>query len=109
MVHLEQIIDFCMKFPGATQDFPFDQDTMVFRVQGKIFALVNTRWWYEGKQWVNVKCQPEQALVLREKYDSIIPGYHMSKKHWNTLVVHEEELSLDQICDYITHSYDLVS
>jgi len=67
--------------PGATEDFPFDRITLVFKVGGKMFALCDV----DEFQSVNLKCDPERAIELREQYSGIIPGYHMSKKHWNTV------------------------
>ena len=108
MISLEQITDYCMNFAGSTQDFPFDQETMVFKVMEKIFLAVNIAWWMEGIEKINLKCDPKRALQLREEYESIIPGYHMNKKHWNTVSVNDGELSSEQIFELIDHSYDLV-
>lgn len=108
MLKLEQITDYCTDFPGTSQDFPFDQETMVFKVRGKMFALVNVTWWMDGNQKMNLKCDPGRALELREQYESITPGYHMSKKHWNTVGVNDGELDQDQIFEMIDHSYELV-
>jgi len=108
MISLEQLTDYCMNFPESTQDFPFDQETMVFKVCGKMFALVNVAWWMNGDERMNVKCEPEYALELRDQYESIKPGYHMSKKHWNTINVNDGELSRKQIFIFIKESYDLV-
>jgi predicted DNA-binding protein (MmcQ/YjbR family) len=70
--------------PGAVEDFPFDQTTLVFKVGGKMFALIAT---YEEPLRMNLKCDPLKAEVLREVYPAVIPGYHMNKRHWNTVVL----------------------
>lgn len=108
MLTLEQLTDFCMDFPGANQDFPFDTKTMVFKISGKMFALINVEQWMQGVERINVKCTPTYALQLREEYEAIIPGYHMNKKHWNTLVLHEGELSKELVFQLIDNSYNLV-
>lgn len=108
MIPLEKIIDYCMNFPGAGQDFPFDQETMTFKVAGKMFALVNVNWWMDGNQKMNLKCDPKRARKLRERYESVTPGYHMNKKHWNTVNINDGELSESEIFELIDHSYDLV-
>ena len=108
MLTLEQLTDFCMDFPGTNQDFPFDTKTMVFKVSGKMFTLINVEQWMQGIERINVKCTPTYALQLREEYESIVPGYHMNKKHWNTLILHEGELSKELVFQLIDGSYNLV-
>ena len=93
-----QLREYCLSFKGATEDFPFDEDTLVFKVMGKMFALVGLE-----------KCDPEKAIELREKYpEEIYAGYHMSKKHWNTVVINGSQLTEKQIKHFINHSYELV-
>ena len=108
MISLETITDYCMNFPGTSQDFPFGQDTMVFKVAGKIFALVNVTRWMHGEEKMNLKCDPERARKLREEYQSVTSGYHMNKRHWNTVSVNEGELSKTDIFELIDHSYQCV-
>lgn len=88
---------------GVTEDFPFDATTLVFKVSGKMFALTDL----EGDFSVNLKCDPERAIQLREQYPSIIPGYHMSKKHWNTIMI-DGSVDNDLLLELIDHSYNLV-
>ena len=73
--------DHCLQLPGFSEDFPFDASTLAFRVGGKIFALMDVDL-FDG---VNLKCDPERAIELRERYPGITPGYHMNKQHWNTV------------------------
>lgn len=108
MLLLEELVDYCMDFPGAVQDFPFDTKTMVFKVHNKIFLAVNTEWWMDGNERINVKCEPDRAIFLRENYESIESGYHMNKKHWNTIIVSEGELSKKDILEHVDHSYNLI-
>ena len=90
---------------GVSEDFPFDESTLVFKVLGKMFALVGLN---RKPTQVNLKCDPERAIELREEYDGvIIPGYHMSKKHWNTIIF-DSRLPKKLIYELIDHSYDLV-
>ena len=72
---------YCLEKPGVTEEFPFDNRTLVFKVCGKMFSLLDI----ESFDSINLKCEPEKAMQLREQYPSVIPGYHMNKKHWNTV------------------------
>ena len=104
-----QLREYCLNFKGATEDFPFDEDTLVFKVMGKMFALVGLEKWEMGNPSINLKCDPEKAIELREKYpEEIYAGYHMSKKHWNTVVINGSQLTEKQIKHFINHSYELV-
>ena len=89
---------------GAQEEFPFGPDVMVFKVVGKMFALIT---WTETPLRINLKCDPELALHLREMYEAIIPGYHMNKKHWNTIIL-DCSIPVDEIFIMIDDSYDLV-
>jgi predicted DNA-binding protein (MmcQ/YjbR family) len=90
--------------PGVSEDFPFDEEVLAFKVMNKIFALTNIG----GERFeVNLKCDPERAIELRERYPEIRPGFHMNKKHWNT-VSFDESLSEALLTELVTHSYDLV-
>jgi len=104
-MNIEELRSFCLTKKGATEGFPFGEDTLVFKVGDKIFLLTGLD---NHPVSFNVKCDPEEAISLREKYpNSILPGYHMNKKHWNTVVLNGE-IALDQIKEMINHSYDLV-
>ena len=94
---------YCLDKKGVTESFPFDETTLVFKVMGKIFALTDL----ESDFSMNLKCDPGKALELREQYPSVIPGYHMNKKHWNTVTI-DNSVSDREILSWIDHSYDLV-
>lgn len=103
-MNVEEVRTYCMSKKGVTESFPFDEHTLVFKVMGKMFALVALE---KIPFQMNLKCDPERAIALREEYDGIIlPGYHMSKIHWNT--VHVEQLSAAFIIELIDHSYQLI-
>ncbi|BFP40374.1 MmcQ/YjbR family DNA-binding protein [Flavobacteriaceae bacterium GF1] len=103
-MNIEQLREYCISKRGVTESFPFDEHTLVFKVMGKMFALVALE---RLPSQVNLKCDPERALTLREEYDGIIiPGYHMSKKHWNTLFL--DQLPPLFLKELIDHSYNLV-
>ena len=101
---IESIRDYCLKKNAVTEGLPFGNDVLVFKVAGKMFLLASLD---EQPLWMNLKCDPEKAIELRERYDSIRPGYHMSKIHWNTVEVNGE-LKPELIRELINHSYDLV-
>ena len=102
-MNIEEIREYCLSKRWVTEDFPFGDDTLVFRVNYKIFALTNL----EGEIHLNLKCNPERAIELREEFSAIIPGYHMNKKHWNTLIM-DGSLKQELILSLIDHSYDLI-
>ncbi len=103
-MHVEAFREYCLSKKGATEGFPFDQDTLVFKVMGKMFAVVPLE---RSPSQANLKCDPERALELREQFDGrILPGYHMSKAHWNTLYL--EQLPEGLIHKLTDHSYDLI-
>ena len=102
-MNVEQIRDYCLSLHGVTEDMPFGNNTLVFRVMNKIFILLNL----EGETSINLKCEPSRAIELREQYSSIIPGYHMNKKHWNTLIM-DGSLKTEMITSLIDHSYELI-
>lgn len=107
-MNIEQIREYCLIKKGTTESFPFDEDTLVFKVLGKMFALASLKCWERGEAAINLKADPEYSEELRAKYNSIRPGYHMSKKHWNTLYLHEGELQPQLVKALIDHSYDKV-
>jgi predicted DNA-binding protein (MmcQ/YjbR family) len=92
-----------LKKEGVKEEFPFGEDTLVFKVNGKIFAITDVET-FEG---INLKCDPEKAVQLREQYDAVQPGYHMNKKHWNTVVM-DGSVSDKLVREWIDHSYELV-
>ncbi len=102
-MNIEEFREYCLSKKGVTESFPFDEQTLVFKAI-KMFALTNI----EGEFRVNLKCDPERAVQLREEYpDNILPGYHMSKKHWNTVIV-EGSVPEKLIYELIDHSYHLI-
>lgn len=102
-MNIEEYCDYCLKKPGVTDGFPFDQNTLVFKVMGKMFALANL----EEFASINLKCDPELAMQLREEYTAVTPGYHMSKIHWNTVTINSDA-SDKKIYEWIDLSYNLV-
>lgn len=103
----DQLYTICLSRPHTEETFPFDQDTMVFKVAGKMFALTSLSDWEEGQPSINLKCDPTRALELREHYEGIEPGYHMSKVHWNTVNLNRD-VPDKMVLELIQHSYDLV-
>lgn len=101
---IEQLRDYCLKLKDATEEFPFGNETLVFKVKGKIFLLCGLD---NDPLQFNAKCDPDRAEELREQYPAIIPGYHMNKKHWNTVMV-DGSLSNAMLRELIDHSYHLV-
>ena len=106
-MNIEQLYEFCLDKKGVTEHFPFDEDTLVFKVGGKMFALSSLSTWEKGNPRINLKCNPEKAEELRANYEAINPGFHMSKVHWNT-VNFNEDVSDKLIRELISESYDLV-
>ena len=102
-MNIEEYRNYCLNKPGVTEDFPFDSQTLVFKVGGKMFALADI----DTFESINLKCDPELAIELREKYESVLPGYHMNKKHWNTVNI-DGTINDNLIYEWIDHSYDLV-
>jgi predicted DNA-binding protein (MmcQ/YjbR family) len=106
-MNIETYFEYCLSKKGVTEHFPFDEDTLVFKVGGKMFALASLSKWEKGEPSVNLKCDPDRGEELRAQYDDIQPGYHMSKVHWNTVAVNRD-VSDALVKELITHSYDLV-
>ncbi|NQX83037.1 MAG: MmcQ/YjbR family DNA-binding protein [Flavobacteriaceae bacterium] len=104
MKNIEVFREYCISKPHVTESFPFDNSTLVFKVCNKMFALTNLD---KHPFSANLKCDPELAVELRETYPDIIPGWHMNKKHWNTLVL-DAELPEEFIKIQLDNSYDLV-
>jgi len=102
-MNIEAFREYCLSKPGVSEHFPFDQETLVFKVGGKMFALTSV----ESFHSVNLKCDPEKAVELREQYDGIIPGYHMSKKHWNSVMT-DNSVPFSLFRQLIDDSYNLI-
>ena len=106
-MEITDLYDFCLEKKGVSEHFPFDQDTLVFKVGGKIFLLASISKWENGKKTINVKCNPEKATEQREEYQAVEAGYHMSKKHWNTIDT-ASDMPVMKILECIEDSYLLV-
>ena len=100
----EELRDHCLSFNGAEETFPFNPETSVFKVEGKMFAL--SQFGAESLR-VSLKCEPELADALRRAYAAVIPGYHLNKRHWNTVII-DGSLPEETVRDMIEDSYDLV-
>lgn len=103
-MEIDDILDYCLAKTGAYDDFPFGEDTLVLKVCGKMFALTNLS---RHPLTMNLKCDPQRAIELRTQHDAVEPGYHMNKRHWNTLTL-DGRLDSSLIAECIDHSYDLV-
>jgi len=103
-MNIEELREYCLSLKGTTECFPFDDVTLVLKVQGKMFALIplNTT-----ETSISLKCDPELAVALREEYTAVVPAYHFNKKHWNTVFI-GHSITRALLCEWITHSYELV-
>ncbi len=102
-MNIEDFRAYCLSKPGVTEGFPFDETTLVFKVGGKMFALLDV----DAFESVNLKCDPEKAVELRERFTGVQPGYHMNKKHWNTVQM-DGSVPDPLILEWLNDSYDLV-
>lgn len=103
-MNIESISEYCRRKKGVTEDFPFDEDTLAIRVMNKIFLLASLE---KVPLQINLKCDPEHAIELRERYDSVQPGFHMNKSHWNTVVI-DGSIPNSELKEMIDHSYEQV-
>ncbi|WP_321289510.1 MmcQ/YjbR family DNA-binding protein [uncultured Sunxiuqinia sp.] len=102
-MNIEELRNYCISKKGVSEGFPFNETTLVFKVMGKMFALTNL----EGDLRINLKCDPEKAIELREHYSCVLPGYHMNKQQWNTILV-DGSVPNQLILDWIDNSYRLI-
>lgn len=102
-MNIETFRTYCLRKKGVTEEFPFDEQTLAFKVSGKIFAITDV----DLFESVNLKCSPEKGVELREQHESIKPGYHMNKKHWITVSM-DQSISLKLMTELIDDSYNLV-
>lgn len=103
-MNIEEFRDYCLDKKAVTENFPFDETTLVFKVMNKMFALTDV----EDDFSINLKCDPEKAIRLREEYpDQVMPGYHMNKKHWNTVIV-DGSIPDKLLYQWVDESYDLI-
>jgi predicted DNA-binding protein (MmcQ/YjbR family) len=103
-VDRDQLLDLLTGFPGAVEDYPFGDEVAVFKVGGKMFALVSLD---DDPGFVNLKCDPAAALELRDRYAAVRPGYHTDKRHWNTVDL-DGSIDDDDVREMVEHSYELV-
>ncbi len=103
-MHLDELIAHCLSKRGATEETPFGPEVLVYKVGGKLFALTNPD---DVPPEVNLKCDPDRAIELRDRYEAVRPGYHMNKRHWNTVVL-DGSLPDALVLELVDHSYDLV-
>ncbi|GAB3015539.1 MmcQ/YjbR family DNA-binding protein [Spirosoma pulveris] len=103
-MNTETLREYCIGKPAVTESFPFGGDALVFKVGGKMFALLATE---SQPTTINLKCDPELAVQLREEHSAVAPGYHMNKTHWNTVTLDGRVRSSD-VQEWIDHSYELV-
>ena len=104
-MNVEELRDYVLSLKSVEESFPFGEDTLVFKTDNKIFLLVSLS---SSPLQFNVKCDPEKAVELREQYSCILPGYHMNKKHWNTIII-DGSLNNSQLKEFIKDSYLLVA
>lgn len=104
-MNIELLREYCLSKPGVEETLPFGPDNLVFKVGGKMFLLAGLD---NDPLQFNVKCDPEKAIELRETYSCVLPGYHMNKKHWNTIIV-DGSVSTRQLKEWIDDSYELVA
>lgn len=107
-MNIEELRTYCLSKKGTTESFPFDADTLVFKVLNKMFVLAPLGRWEKGEASITLKCDPEYVIELREQYNSIYAGPYVSNKHWNTVDIFKGELQPQLILELIDHSYDMV-
>ena len=105
---IDFIRDHCLLKKAVTEEFPFDEHTLVFKVLGKMFLMAPLKKWEAGEASITLKCDPDYTLELRETYESIYAGPYVSNKHWNTLALFKNELEPPFVKELIDHSYDMV-
>ena len=103
-MNIEDYRTFCLTLNGATESMPFDEKALVFSVKGKMFTLTNS---IDTFELINVKCEHEEAIELRERYSAVIPGFHMNKKYWNSIEM-DGSISDEQIQKWIVNSYQII-
>ena len=108
MIPIDAIQSYCLKKEQTTEEFPFDESTLVYKVLGKIFALCPLEAWEQGTPSITLKCDPQYAEELRNDYDSIHSGFHTNKRHWNTIYLSNSEFSPQFLFELIDHSYVMV-
>lgn len=102
-MNIEDFREYCLSKKGVTEELPFGPEHLVFKVIGKIFAITSL----DSFESVNLKCDPEEAVLLRERYDAVIPGFHMNKKHWNSILL-DDSIPDNLFLSWVDHSYEQV-
>jgi len=103
-MNIEELRDYCLSLKSTTECFPFDEVTLVLKVQGKMFALIPLD---TAETQISLKCDPDRAIALREDYSAIVPAWHFNKKYWNTVMI-DPMISKSLLCELINHSYEQV-
>lgn len=103
VMNIEELREYCLSLPQVTEDMPFDDETLVFKVGGKMFCFAAL----EGDLKMNLKCDPDEAIEIRETFPAVIPGFHMNKKYWNTVLI-DGSISDSMLKVWILKSYKLV-
>jgi predicted DNA-binding protein (MmcQ/YjbR family) len=103
-MNVEELREYCLSLKGTTECLPFDDETLVLKVLGKMFALIPLS---STETSISLKCDPERSITLREEYEAVVPAYHFNKKHWNTVYL-DRRVTCKLICEWIDHSYQLV-
>jgi len=103
-MNVEELREYCLSLKKTTEHFPFDEVTLVIKVQEKMFALIPLD---NPETQITLKCDPERAIALREDYSAIVPAWHFNKKHWNSVKI-DPSISHSLLCELIEHSYNLV-
>lgn len=107
-MNIDTVRDHCLSKKAATESFPFDENTLVFKVMGKMFAMVPLNKWEQGESTITLKCDPDYTIELRDQYESIYAGPYVSNKHWNTIAIYKKELPPNFVLELIDHSYEMV-
>ena len=107
-MNIEQLRDYCLSKKATTEEFPFDENTLVFKVLGKMYVIIPLDKWEKEEASITLKCNPDYTVELREQFESIYPGSYLSNKHWNTIAIYKGELQPPFILELIDHSYEMV-
>jgi predicted DNA-binding protein (MmcQ/YjbR family) len=107
-MNIEQLREYCIKKKAVTEEFPFDEQTLVFKVLGKMFVIAPLDKWEKGEASITLKCDPDYTIELREQYKSIYAGPYVSNKHWNSIAIYKGELQSKFVLELIDHSYEMV-
>ena len=102
-MNIEELREYCLSLPHVKEDMPFDEETLVFKVGGKMFCFASL----EGNLKMNLKCDPDEAIEMRETFASVLPGFHMNKRHWNTVLI-DGSVSDGLLKTWVLNSYKLV-